>query len=41
MSCDNKPMYPVKTYEDTIFRLKTENNSLREQLEKCDNWVDQ
>jgi hypothetical protein len=33
-------MYPIKTYEATIFRLKAENDSLREQLQKCDNWVD-
>ena len=39
ISCDDKPMYPIKTYEDTIFSLKAENDSLREQLEKCDNWV--
>ena len=38
-ACDDEPMYPIKTYEATIFRLKAENDSLREQLEKCDDWV--
>ena len=39
MGCDDKPLYPIKTYEATIFRLKKENDLLKEQLEKCDNWV--
>ena len=40
INCDDKAMYPIKTYEDTIFRLKAENDQLRDQLEKCSNWVD-
>ena len=39
-SCENQPKYTVKTYEDTIFRLKKENDLLKLELEKCDDWVD-
>ena len=39
IGCENQPQYTSQTYEATIFRLKKENDSLKEQLEKCDDWV--
>lgn len=39
-SCKKAPNYSRATYEATIFRLKHENDSLKEQLEKCTDWIE-
>ena len=47
MNCtDSEVNYEIKKYQDTIIRLKKENDSLKAkniyltgELKKCDNWV--